>query len=64
MEQLRAPDGTVKSFGPRLAAYYKDRGWTPTAQPAKKASAKKSTAKKSKTGSVTDDQPDTGKTQE
>lgn len=47
MEELRSPDGTVRSFRPKLAAYYKDRGWTPT-KPAKA----KTTGKKAASGSV------------
>jgi len=48
METLVAPDGTVRSFRPRLAAHYKAHGWKPV-----KA---KSTAKKPPADSVDDNQ--------
>lgn len=51
MEELVAPDGTVKAFRPNLAAFYKAKGWKP---------AKKSAAKKTKAGNVGGDAPDTG----
>ena len=44
MEELEAPDGTVRAFRPKLAAYYKERGWKPV--------KKKSTSKKDAAGSV------------
>lgn len=57
MEELEAPNGTIKSFRPKLAALYKAQGWKPTVK------AKKSTKKAAK-ASLDDDQPDTGTTQE
>ena len=59
MEELEAPDGTVRSFRPKLAAYYKARGWKAT----KPAKVKKST-KKAAAASLNDDTPDQGTTQE
>jgi len=51
METLVAPDGTVRSFRPRLAAHYKAHGWKPV-----KANKAKSPAKKPPAGSVDDNQ--------
>ena len=56
MEELEAPDGTRKRFRGRALALYLSQGWKPVKP--------KAAAKKGKAGSVTDDQPDKGKTQE
>jgi len=47
MEKLEAPDGTIRSFRPRLANLYKSQGWKPV-----KAKGSKSTGRKAKTGNV------------